>query len=197
MHPEVNLTVIDQKKEKSGSIVSAHGGVYITRDGIEFLDEELLEAGGPDWIIPAIPVHVACKWIKCRLPSSHDVRDMDLPERITALLPNALRGAGGELYSSMADFLCPDDCNEPLGMCSATKAKRPYRLYDLLASIELEPFKTVVVRSRQLCAGAGGYRPVDLFSALKEVQQISGPILLSTSCKCHAVTNAFLNPIVA
>jgi len=191
MHPKVNLTVVDQKKENSGSIISAHGVEYVRGDGIEFLDKELLETGGPDWIIPAIPIHVASEWIKRRLSSTRAVRAMDLPERVVAMLPNTLRGKQGELYSSIADFFCPDDCVEPYGICTITKEKRAYRLYDLLSSIQIKYYKTVVVKSRQICAGVGGYRPADLISALKEVRRYDSPVLVCTSCKCHAVVSAF------
>jgi len=190
MHPEVDLTVIDII-EDPGSMVSAHGGGYVRRDGIDFLDKELLETGGPDWIIPAIPVHVAGEWIKRRLSSTGAVRAMNIPERLAVMLPNTLQGKHGELYSSMADFLCPDDCIEPHGICTITKEKRAYRLYDLLSSIQLKPYKTVVVKSRQICAGVGGYSPVDLISALKEVRRYDSPVLLCTSCKCHAVVSVF------
>ena len=190
MHPEVDLTVIDII-EHPGSMLSAHGVVYVRRDGIEFLDKKLLETGGPDWIIPAIPVHVACEWIKRRLSSIRAVQNMNLPERLADLLPNTLQGTHGELYSSMADFLCPDDCIEPYGICTITNEKRAYRLYDLLSSIQLEPYKTVVVKSRQICAGVGGYRPADLIGTLEDIRRYDAPILLSTSCKCHAVVSAF------
>ena len=190
MHPEVDLTVIDII-EDPGSMVSAHGGVYVRRDGIEFLDKELLETGGPDWIIPAIPVHVACEWIKRRLSSTRAVRALNLPEGLAAMLPNTLQGKHGELYSSMADFLCPDDCIEPYGICTITNEKRAYRLYDLLSSIQIKHYKTVVVKSRQICAGVGGYQPADLISALYEVQRYDSPVLVCTSCKCHAVVSAF------
>lgn len=191
MYPEVNFTVIDQKKANAGSIISTHRGVYVRRDGIEFLDKELVETNGPDWIIPAIPVHVASEWIKRRLSSSRDVQGIDLPERVAAALPNTQRGKQGELYSSLADFFCPDDCNEPYGFCTITKEKRPYRLYDLLSSIQIEPYKTVVIKSRQICAGVGGYRPADLIRTLKEVRRYNSPVLLCTSCKCHAVVSGF------
>jgi hypothetical protein len=190
MYPEVNLTVIDII-ENPGSMVSAHGGVYIRKDGIEFLDKTLVETGGPDWIIPAIPVHVACEWIKRRLSPTRIVRTMKLPEGLAAMLPNTFQGKHGELYSSMADFLCPDDCIEPYGICTITKKKRAYQLYDLLSSIQLKPFKNVVVKSRQVCAGVGGYRPADLIGTLEDIRRCDAPILLSTSCKCHAVVSAF------
>ena len=191
MHPEVNLTLIDRKKENPGSIDSVHRGKYVCRDGIDFLDQALAETGGPDWIIPAIPVHVACEWIKRRLSSTRSVRAMDFPERLATMLPNTMQGKRGELYSSLADFSCPDDCIEPYGICTITKEKRAYRLYDLLSSIQIKPYKTVVVKSRQVCAGVGGYRPADLISTLEDIQRYDAPILLSTSCKCHAVVSAF------
>ncbi len=190
IHPEVNVTVIDKKREAPGPIVYAARTRYVRRDGIEFLTDELEDTGSPDWIIPAIPVHVACKWIKFRLSSSRDVREINLPGQIADMLPNTVQGMQGELYSSMADFLCPDDCIAPIGVCTITKEKRPYQLYDLLASIELEPYKTVVVKSLQICAGIGGYKPTDLFRALEKVRRYSSPVLLSTSCKCHAVVSA-------
>jgi len=191
MYPEVNLTVIDQKRENPELAALAHRVVYIRREGIDFLDKALVETGTPDWIIPAIPVHVACEWIKRRLSSTRAVRVMNLPERLAAMLPNTLQGKHGELYSSIADFLCPEDCIEPRGICTITKEKRAFRLYDLLSSIQLNPCKTVVVKSRQICAGVGGYRPADLISTLEDIRRYDAPILLSTSCKCHAVVSAF------
>lgn len=191
MYPEVNITVIDQKRENPESAALAHGVVYIRGDGIDFLDEALVEIGTPDWIIPAIPVHVACEWIKRRLSLTRVVRNMNLPERLADLLPNTLQGKHGELYSSMADFFCPEDCIEPHGFCTITKEKRAYRLYDKLSSIQLNPYKTVVVKSRQICAGVGGYQPADLISTLEDIRQYDAPILLSTSCKCHAVVSSF------
>ena len=191
MYPVVNLTVIDQKRENPDSTALARGVVYVRGDGIDFLDKALVGTNRPDWIIPAIPVHVACEWIKRRLSLTRVVRDMNLPERLADLLPNTLQGKHGELYSSVADFYCPDDCNEPYGFCTITKEKRAYRLYDMLSSIQLEPYKTVVVKSRQICAGVGGYRPADLIGALEDIRRYAAPILLSTSCKCHAVVSAF------
>lgn len=190
-YPKVNLTVVDLKREIAQTVISAHGVVYVCRDGIDFLNEALAGTTEPDWIIPAIPVHVACEWIKCRLSLIRAVRPMILPEHLVGMLPNTLQGKQGEIYSSMADFLCPEDCNEPHGICTVTKKKRAYRLYDLLASIQLKPYKTVVVKSRQICAGVGGYRPADLFNALGDVRCCDAPILLGTSCKCHAVVSAF------
>jgi hypothetical protein len=191
IYPRVNLTVVDQKRKIPQPVISARGVAYVRRDGIDFLNEALAGTAEPDWIIPAIPVHVACEWIKCRLSITRAVRPMPVPEHLADMLPNTLQGKQGEMYSSMADFLCPDDCNEPQGICTVTKDKRAYRLYDYLASIQLTPYKTVVVKSRQICPGVGGYRPVDLFSALEDIRCCDAPILLATSCKCHAVVSAF------
>lgn len=187
----VNLTVVDQKREIPQAVTSVQGVAYVCRDGIDFLDEFLAGNGEPDWIIPAIPVHVACEWIKRRLSRTRAVRPMSLPNRLADLLPNTLQGRQGEMYCSMAGFLCPEDCNEPQGICTVTKEKRAYRLYDLLASIQCKPYKNVVVKSRQICAGVGGYRPADLYSALGDIRRCEAPVLLCTSCKCHAVVSAF------
>ena len=191
LYPAAKVTAVDQKSDIAG-LGAADGQVtYFRGDAVEFLEKELKQKGGPDWIVPAVPFHVACKWIKRRLSSLGPVTDMELPLELVDLLPNTLQGKNGELYSSIADFKCPDNCNEPSGRCRVTKKERPFLMYERLASIDLKPFRSVVVKSRQLCPGAGGYKPADLFRALEAVQQYRGPVLLSTACKCHAVLNAF------
>ncbi len=36
-------------------------------DGVDFLKRNLHKENGPDWIIPALPVHLAAKWCLMRL----------------------------------------------------------------------------------------------------------------------------------
>lgn len=190
LYPAVRVTVVDLKSNIADPVVADGGVAHVRGDAVQFLEKELKQKGGPDWIIPAVPFHAACQWIKRTLSSSRPVGEVDVPLKLLDLLPHSLQGDNGELYCSIADFRCPDNCSEPLGRCQATQRKRPYLLYERLASIELKPFKSVVVKSRQLCPGAGGYRPADLFRALEAVRRYRGPVLLSTSCKCHAVLNA-------
>ena len=51
--------------------------------------------------------------------------------------------------------------------------------------------KGIVIQSRQLAPGVGGYAPSELFEVLSLVRSAETPVLLSTACKCHGVINAF------
>jgi hypothetical protein len=191
-HPSAMLTVVDRHIQ----IPSAHaaqGINSINADAITFLAENLQagKGGVPDWIVPAVPLHVAFKWICHRLESRFSVEKIDLPDSVTKHLPNIIEGGPGTLYTSVADFICPDDCPEPAQICTHTGQPRSCTLYRELENLEQPGWKIVVVRSRQLLPGVGGYRPEALFRALQKVESASTPILLATACRCHAVVDAF------
>ncbi|HHP7236633.1 MAG TPA: potassium transporter [Desulfobacterales bacterium] len=191
-HPSAMLTVVDRHIQIP-SADAAQGIDWINADAITFLAENLQpEKGrGPDWIIPAVPLHVAFEWICRRLESRFTVEKVDLPDTITKHLPNIIEGGPGTLYTSVADFICPDDCPEPAQICTHTGQPRPCTLYRELENFQQPGWKIVVVRSRQLLPGVGGYRPEALFQALQKVESASTPILLATACRCHAVVDAF------
>lgn len=155
-------------------------------DGVGFLAENLSFGNGPDWIIPALPVHLAAQWLLLRL-GPHQLRPVTLPMEIDPLLPNPIRGPGRDIYVSHADFKCPDDCAEPLDICTVTQKKRKKNMFEILGKIRVPPFRPLAVRSLQLGAGIGGYRPEHLFSLLDRVERAEGRLLVSTACRCHGV----------
>jgi hypothetical protein len=155
-------------------------------NGIEFLEKRLTYGRKPDWIIPALPVHLAAEWFLLHLGPDR-LRRVPLPYELDQLVPNPFRGAEGNLYVSHADFKCPEDCDEPRDICSITSEKRKENLYDVLANLGVEQFKPLNIRSHQLGPGIGGYRPEDLFDLMESVDQTRGPIMLSTACRCHGV----------
>ena len=164
----------------------------ICMDGIEYLSKNLTETDSVDWIIPAAPVHVAYEWIRAELKKKYFVEGIDVPEGLAKSLPNVITGSKGEIYISYADFICPDNCPEPADKCTYTNKPRIGILHKKLESIKFDSFKSVVIQSRQLAPGAGGYTPKDLFDALDMVLiNAHTPILLSTACKCHGVMHAF------
>jgi hypothetical protein len=55
--------------------------------------------------------------------------------------------------------------------------------------VAFENYASLVVRSRQLAPGVGGYRPEDLFSMYERVQKGASPFLISTACRCHGVVS--------
>ena len=155
-------------------------------DGIEFLEKYLEKGRKPDWIIPALPVHLAAEWLLVHMGPKR-LRRISLPSELEKAVPNPIRGSEGNLYVSHADFRCPQDCDEPRDICTITRKLRKQNMYDFLGSIQIEPFKPLNIRSHQLGPGIGGYRAEQLFELRKNVEQATGPVLLSTACRCHGV----------
>jgi hypothetical protein len=159
-------------------------------DGVDFLTRHLSEREPkPDWIIPALPLHLAAEWLLSRLRSG-GIRRIPIPAKIEPLLPNPVRGSEGNIYVSHADFRCPDDCAEPRDHCTVTKKPRKQNMFDLLEALQMPPFRPLVLRSHQLGPGIGGYRPEQLFGLLQGVEQKPGRLLVCTACRCHGVITA-------
>jgi len=164
-------------------------GTTVTRvvsNGIEFLENHLTKGRNPDWIIPALPVHLAAEWLLLHLGSKR-LRRVPLPSELDGLVPNPIRGSEGNLYVSHADFRCPEDCDEPRDICSVTRKTRHQNMYDCLLNLSIKPFNSLNIRSFQLGPGIGGYRPEQLIELKTNVEQATGPVLLSTACRCHGV----------
>jgi len=189
-HSKNRITVVDTDPER-GIEVTESGGQFTFADSILFLSESLKGTDPPDWIVPAVPLHVAFEWVRTTLPDEISLEKLAVPDRVTEELPHPMPGADGQLYVSHADFICPDDCPEPADICTYTGEARESNLYELLARLTFADFTSVVVRSRQLAPGVGGISPNDLFAALGEIVSSRGPVLLSTACRCHGVIQAF------
>ncbi len=155
-------------------------------DGVEFLEEHLHPKSTPDWIIPALPVHLAAEWFLIHMGPERLSR-LTLPREIEPLLPNSIRGSDGNIYVSHANFRCPDDCAEPRDICTVTGEPRKRNMFEILGDIQFPPFKALAIRSHQLGAGIGGYRPKHLFALLDRVEQARGQLFVSTACRCHGV----------
>lgn len=189
-HPAAKLIIVDKKKAalrwaETPDIQTVHS------DGISFLLRNLKCSAVPDWIIPAIPLHVAYAWIKAKLANRYRIQEIPIPDDLAATLPFAVKGDHLEVYASYADFICPSDCPGPDTTCKHTGDPRPVMLHNLLLSVKYKNYFPVVVQSHQLFAGGGGYTPEGLFSALEAVKTAENPVLLSTACRCHGVLHAF------
>ena len=163
----------------------------VCADGIDFLVENLNTPSNVDWIVPAIPVHVAFEWVKRKLANAKSIKMLKVPEKIRQRLPNVMDGNDYGIYLSNADFLCPPDCCEPDEFCTYTGKPRPRILFRELASIQHKGFRSIVVQSKQLAPGIGGYEAQALFRVLRLARDGNVPVLLSTACKCHGVMHAF------
>lgn len=155
-------------------------------DGVKFLFEHLKQDDAPDWIIPALPVHLAAEWCLCSIGSDYIGR-IDIPHEIDPGFPNPMRGTGGDIYVTHASFLCPDNCSEPEDICTVTKQKRKQNMFELLEKIELHGFQSLVIQSHQLAPGVGGFKPAQLFDLKNKIDQVQGKMLISTACRCHGV----------
>jgi hypothetical protein len=159
-------------------------------DGVAYLEQNLQTDQQPDWIIPALPVHLAAEWCFAR-QNPKRFRPVPLPTEIKTVLPNPMEGTNDDVYVSQADFRCPGDCVEPRNMCTVTQKPRKGNMFDLLAEIKHPAFQSLVIRTLQLGPGIGGYRPVMLFKLLEQVRQAKSNLLVSTACRCHGVVTTW------
>lgn len=183
--PDARFTVADPDDSRLERMAGAEKKI-VPEEGIAFLAERLHPESAPDWIIPALPVHLAAEWCLARL-GPEKARRIAIPPGCFDLIPNPMRGESGDAYVSHADFLCPDDCPEPARICTATGEPRKPNLFDILRNTRFPGFRSEVIRSRQLGPGVGGYRPRQLFDLLDQLERMQGDILVSTACRCHGV----------
>jgi hypothetical protein len=188
--PRCGITLVDPEVLQIDNI-GATRVRQVNADGIEFLLENLDGTSEPDWIVPAAPVHVAYAWMRRRLSSQFSIEPVAVPLSVIDRLPNPQPAGLGTLFVSNATWICPDDCPEPAEACTVTGEAHPCIVYRELEILNPPGFASVVVRSRQLLPGVGGYTSQDLAVALERVAAAKGAVLLSTACRCHAVLDAF------
>lgn len=186
-HPRAAITVVDCKACDLPHGVTAD---RIEADAVQWLQGALTSAGCVDWIVPAIPEHVAAQWLKAQLQPDHAVTPISVPDAWLHLLPHAMHGPLGRVYTSHADFRCPDDCPEPAALCTHTGRPRPEDLFRLLAKQAPADCRPIVLRSRQLLPGVGALAPAELFAARDLVRRCGdGCLMIATACRCHGVVD--------
>ena len=182
-----NMTVVDKKIDCLKPII-AQGSHAVAMDAVSFLTAAKAKMDLDDWIVPAVPIHLAFEWLQQELQSA--CRAIPVPKALENLLPNAMRGTDGQIYVSNADFICPDDCPEPAAYCTVTGEPRPQVLCDTLSCLKLPGFLATCIVSSQLAPGVGGYQWRTLCRALEDIKAHPGDMLVSTACKCHGVMHA-------
>jgi len=167
-----------------------HGVQWVEAEAITFLAENLREDAPWDWIIPMVPVHVAVTWLRRGPLAGCGWEAAAVPDAVAHLAPQAIPGGPGELYLSRATHLCPDDCPEPDTTCPVSGESRESALYDELASLQVPGFPVMVVASRPLAPGVGGYSPRRLMALAQDMSGCTGKVLIATACRCHGVVQA-------
>ena len=183
----LHLVLVDLESEKLHA-AGGPGRTLIKADGAAYLAEHLRkkEEKHPDWIVPAVPIHLAAAW-QLLNQGKKSLQRIPIPAGMDPLLPHPLRVENGNIFVSHADFLCPDDCAEPRNTCTFTGKPRKQNMFELLNEIQFPPWKSLVIRSHQLGPGVGGYRTQELLDMADRIEKTRGPILLSTACRCHGV----------
>ena len=184
--------VVDRNPEalsQARGITLARVEVVVAEAGA-FLAEHLREGAAWDWIIPAVPIHVATSWLRRGPLRDVDWEAAEVPSEVAALAPGAHRGREGELYLSRALHLCPDDCPEPEA-CPVTGESRGVPLSEELAALEVPGYELAVIASHQLAPGVGGFTPERLLALARDLAGPEGKILVATACRCHGVAHGF------
>ena len=188
--PHSKIIVVDKSKEAIKKISHLPAETVIC-DGLLYLNKFFSEGRSANYIVPAVPFHLAFEFILSRLkPTGAKRRKVSILPGV----PNPMRGKKGDLYTSLANFFCPEDCPEPAQYCTLTKEKRRKPLYKILMDLR-GPFESKVIWSHQLGPGMGGFRYMDLLDLLQDLREIKTPgrlILISTASRCHGVTSAIL-----
>lgn len=189
--PKNNLTIIDHDPEKLNQIREL-SVKKIQADVIDYLTRQQSSLKPDSIIIPAVPFHLAFKWLMAMIQKDYIFHRLDISPEILSKLPHPGHSSDREIICSYADFICPADCIEPEDFCTITGRKRGTPLFELIAGIKSDELQTEVIRSRQIGPGIGGYCLGELL-ALKEriVQGKTGKWLIGTACRCHGILSAF------
>jgi hypothetical protein len=182
------IVVVDREKNTLKKISSLSVGTVVS-DGLLYLDHSLSEDQTFNYIIPAIPSHLAFEFILSRLRRFGERRGKVPP---LSGLPSPVKGKKGDLYTSLADFLCPGDCPGPSPNCTVTRRRHDKPLYQILQDLQ-GPFESKVIISEQLLPGVGGFRLKALLALLEDVKNLKNAfplVLISTASSCHGVTSA-------
>jgi hypothetical protein len=150
--------------------------------------QEHLQAS--DWIIPAVPFHLAGEWVRRLLTRSRTVKKIPPPRAIGKDLPFTL-SLKKDLYVSLAAFVCPENCPSPPGICFRTREPRPQRLWEILALRPVPRGSLQIIESRQLAPGLGGFTFAELKRIEKNLHRSGPPLFLATACSCHGVVSGF------
>jgi hypothetical protein len=188
--PDAQICLVDHDPQKLSLLDKNPFLQTALAAAVSYLADSLASDNPPDWVIPAIPRHVAFDWLWLQRPAGEGWRQVPVPSAVGRDLPFLHRGTSGEVYLSLSKQQCPDDCPEPAERCFLTGVSREYYLYDYLAKFFHQDYISVVIRSRQLAPGVGGFRPSDLWQLQRQVLGNGQKILISTACRCHGVCHA-------
>ena len=189
--PEARFVVVDRQVAALAQVRSlgVAAADLVEAEAADYLAAHLGPRFPWEWLIPMVPVHVAYVWLlEGPLAGQGWGPAEEVPEDLKNLAALAIRGSAGELYLSRATHVCPSDCAEP-EVCPVTGEERGQPLFSKLAEASRPELPLFVVASQKLAPGVGGYSPHKLVELADQVAAASGPVLVATACRCHAVVH--------
>jgi hypothetical protein len=167
-------------------------GVPVKAEPGEIAGPRILAASSAQtWVVPAVPRHFLGDWLQAML-SPVKINTVFPPEACVPQAPSIMQGKRGEIYLSLADFMCPDDCPEPAEICTVTGQPRGEPMFARLAAIACPQWHTGVLRSRQLAPGVGGLKLAEMRDLKNKIVNKGGSWLIGTACRCHGVLQGLI-----
>lgn len=158
-------------------------------EGLAGLRQALASPRPPVWVAPCLPRHLFADWLRAEL-APRDPRTLALDPAGLEDLPQVIAGAQGQLYLSLTDTLCPDNCPEPARICPKTGQPRGTPLHQRLAGLERPSFANAVLVSRQMAPGLGAVAVEEMLAWRERLARQGGRWLVATACRCHGVLEA-------
>ncbi|MGA3086717.1 MAG: hypothetical protein ABSE95_18330 [Thermodesulfobacteriota bacterium] len=184
---KARIWVIDSRPEVLTALgPGPYPGIRVLADGPQFLTDYQEWIKDEDWVIPALPVHLAWKWLDLNLETRTRPKAILPPQSLGFSLPYCRTDRKG-LYLSYADFICPENCPALIRHCFKTKEKRAVPLWKFLAEQQCPKGTLEVIESRQIAPGVGGYAFKELRRIRNLAQKAGPPFFVATACRCHGV----------
>lgn len=189
--PASRIRVIDSSADK----LTPFRGEYptIRAEASDWMMQSVEELEKDEVLIPAIPSHVAFDWIARKMSGRCTLQPMSPGAVLLDALPHPIPRGNGQILVSNAEFICPANCSEPSDVCTYTRSARPREMHKYLGGLSSSGFHPIVLESRQMAPGVGGYT-VNMLShaySLVEGAPMGTDILFATACRCHGVINLF------
>ena len=183
------LFLVDPEPGRAAALAEELVGARVEEvaaDGVAWV-ADLLPQGDrrEEVIVPTLPLHLAAR-VLLELPGCRRGTWPAPPP-----FPGRRPGAQGDYYSTLAPGLCPADCPGPDGPggCRHGDRRGPGTLSRRLAATGLPGLRHLVIESRQLAPGTGGFLLGDLQDAAERIRSADRErFIVTTASACHAVS---------
>ncbi len=180
--PESEVVVVDADPDRVRTVEAR----AVVGDGVEHVVALMQKRGREKtWIVPTVPLHLASEVLQ-RLTGRAQGQWRVLPD-----LPGRTVGKTGDVLSSLADFICPSDCPGPEALtCTHAGQQRDRHLHEILESMDFQGLPSLVLVSRQLAPGVGGFTAGALLDLNRRaVSARESAVIVSTASCCHGISS--------